>query len=58
MVAPPVVGGWTAATAGPVVRGDPRRQTMAIAEFESLVRLIVAGRALPSRMPLVERPIK
>jgi hypothetical protein len=57
-VAPPVVGGWTAATAGPVVRGDARRQTMAVTEFESLVRLVAAGRALPSRMPFVQRPVK
>jgi len=57
VVAPPAVAGWTAST-GRVVRGDTRRQTVPVQEFESMVRLIAAGRALPPRMPLVERPIK
>jgi hypothetical protein len=29
-----------------------------VTEFESLVRLVAAGRALPSRMPFVQRPVK
>jgi hypothetical protein len=58
VVAPPVLGGWTASLSGSVVRGDTRRQTVAVQEFESMVRLIVAGRALPARMPLAERPVK
>jgi len=57
VVAPPAVAGWTASV-GPVVRGDTRRQTVSVQEFESMVRLIAAGRAIPSRMPLVERPVK
>jgi len=57
VVAPPAVAGWTA-SAGPVVRGDTRRQTISVQEFESMVRLIATGRAVPSRMPLVERPVK
>ncbi len=58
VVTPPVVGGWTASVNGRVVRGDSRRQTMALQEFESMVKLIASGRALPSRLPLVERPVK
>ncbi len=45
MVAPPVLPGVTTNAAGPVVRGDPRRRGMPVSEFESLVRLVVAGRA-------------
>ena len=44
VVAPPLVAGQTAA-AGPVVRGDPARRSMAVPEFESLVRLVMAGQA-------------
>lgn len=58
MVAPPVVGGWNASANGPIVRGDARRQSMAVQEFDSLVRLIAAGRAVPSRLPPAERPVK
>ena len=41
MVHPPVVPGITASV-GRVVRGDSRRQTMTVTEFESLVRLVAA----------------
>jgi hypothetical protein len=43
VVDPPLVVGRTA-SAGRVVRGDVRRQPMAVQEFESLVRLVMAGR--------------
>ncbi|HUF47547.1 MAG TPA: hypothetical protein VMM93_06985 [Vicinamibacterales bacterium] len=57
-VEPPVVAGWSTATTGPVVRGDVRRQSVAIPEFESLVRLVVAGRSLPSRVQPIDRRIR
>jgi hypothetical protein len=37
----PIVNGRTAA-AGPIVRGDGRRKPVAVAEFEGLVRLVIA----------------
>jgi hypothetical protein len=40
----PLLAGVTA-SAGPVVRGDTRRRPMPVSEFESLVRLVIAGRA-------------
>jgi len=43
IVETPVVGGRTTAASGPVVRGDLRRKPMAVQEFDSFVRLIVAG---------------
>lgn len=52
VVAPPLVIGVTA-SAGPVVRGDTRRRSMAVSEFESLVRLVMAGRV--SSGPAVRR---
>jgi hypothetical protein len=45
VVQPPIVGGRTAAAAGPTVRGDVRRKLMPVSEFESLVRLSMAQRA-------------
>lgn len=43
VVNPPLVVGRTA-SAGAVLRGDPRRRSMTVQEFESLVRLVMAGR--------------
>lgn len=40
VVAPPVVPGLTAAASGPVVRGDARRTTLPLSEFESIVALV------------------
>jgi hypothetical protein len=48
LVAPPLVVGETAAV-GRVVRGDPRRQSFPVSEFESLVRLVMLRPAAPSR---------
>ena len=45
MVEAPVVAGRTSASSGQVVRGDARRKPMAVQEFDSLVRLVVAGQA-------------
>ena len=45
VVAPPLVAPETA-SAGHVVRGDARRKLMPLAEFESLVRLVMAGQGL------------
>jgi len=50
VVQPPLVGGRTASASGAAVRGDPRRRLMPVAEFESLVRLVLAsppGQAVP-----------
>ena len=50
VVPPPLVGGRTAPVRGPAVRGDERRRSMPVAEFESLVRLVMltpAGQAVP-----------
>ena len=44
-VRPPVVAGVTTNASGPVARGDARRKSMPLPEFESLVRLVVAGSA-------------
>jgi hypothetical protein len=49
LVAPPVAPGITAAATGVVTRGDTRRGRLPLSEFESIVRLIVRGAALPSR---------
>jgi len=49
VVQPPIVAGRNAAATGPIVRGDRARKAMPVAEFESLVRLVVAtppGRAV------------
>jgi hypothetical protein len=46
VVAPPIVAGRTAAI-GPVVRGDVSRRFMAVPEFESLIRVVMAGQAAP-----------
>lgn len=43
MIEAPVIGGRTAAATGQIVRGDTRRKPMAVTEFDSLVRLVVAG---------------
>jgi hypothetical protein len=43
-VSPPLAAGLTAAL-GPVVHGDRARTLMTIPEFESLVRLVIAGQA-------------
>ncbi len=43
MIAAPVVAAQTAAATGQVVRGDARRRMMAVTEFESLVRLVLAS---------------
>ncbi len=45
LVTAPVIAGVTANATGPVVRGDTRRKPMPLPEFESIVRLIVAGAA-------------
>jgi len=50
VVPPPLVGGRTAPLTGSPVRGDPRRRLMPVAEFESLVRLVMLtppGQAVP-----------
>jgi hypothetical protein len=44
VVDPPVVAGKTAAV-GRVVRGDPRRQSMPVSEFESLIRAVAFSQA-------------
>jgi len=44
VVNPPLVSGVTASV-GPVVRGDTRRQPMRVDDFESLIRLVMAGQA-------------
>jgi hypothetical protein len=44
VVNPPLVSGLTA-DVGRVVRGDARRQPMGVGDFESLVRLVMAGQA-------------
>ena len=43
VVDPPIVSGRNAPTSGPVTRGDVRRKTMAVAEFESLVKLVMTA---------------
>lgn len=43
LVTPPVMPGVTTATTGPVVRGDTRRRTLPLSEFESLVSLVLRG---------------
>jgi len=45
MVEAPVLAGVTTNSSGPIVRGDARRKTLPVGEFESLVRLVAAGRA-------------
>jgi hypothetical protein len=50
MIAPPLVIGQTA-SAGPVVRGDVRRQSMAVQEFTSLVKLVMASPKAPASAP-------
>lgn len=60
MIAPPLVAGQTASV-GPVVRGDTRRQTMAVQEFESLVKLVLASPKAPASgtgRPIVPGPTK
>jgi len=44
VVNPPLVAGQTASV-GTVVRGDTRRKPMAVTEFESLVRLVMAAQS-------------
>ncbi len=44
-VASPVLAGVTTNATGAVVRGDVRRKALPLGEFESLVRLVVAGGA-------------
>ncbi|MDA1306917.1 MAG: hypothetical protein O2917_06615 [Acidobacteria bacterium] len=52
MVAPPVVAAVTTAAQGPVVRGDLRRRTLPLADFESIVTLVLRGaqRTTPLRV--------
>lgn len=50
LVEPPIVGGRTTNTTGAIVRGDKRRQSLSVSDFEALVRLAVAsppGSAVP-----------
>ncbi len=54
MVAPPVVAAVTTAAQGPVVRGDPRRRTLPLADFESIVTLVLRG--APRTTPLRVTP--
>lgn len=49
-IAPPVVAGQTASGRGAVTRGDPRRKTMSVPEFESLVRLVMSARGAAPRI--------
>ena len=42
LVEPPVLGGKTTAASGPVVRGEQRRTSVSVAEFETLVRQTMA----------------
>lgn len=44
-IAAPVLSGVTTNATGAVVRGDARRKALPVSEFESLVRLVVAGGA-------------
>lgn len=44
MVEPPVMAGRTTAASGAIVRGDRRRQSLTVADFEAVVRLAVASR--------------
>ena len=44
VVEPPLAAGQTTA-AGRVVRGDPQRRLMAVPEFESLVRVVIASQS-------------
>lgn len=53
VVQPPLVPGRTTATTGEVVRGDSRRRLMPVAEFESLVRLVIAS---PARQAVPRGP--
>jgi hypothetical protein len=48
VINPPLVLGQTA-DVGPVVRGDVRRRPMAVPEFESLVRVVMAGPSTAAR---------
>jgi len=43
MVVPPVMPGVTTAVTGPVVRGDSRRRSLPLSEFESIVALVLKG---------------
>jgi hypothetical protein len=43
VVQPPIMAGRTTDTSGAIVRGDRRRQSLSVTEFESLVRLAVAS---------------
>jgi hypothetical protein len=43
VVGAPVLPGVTTNATGPVVRGDARRKALPVSEFDSLVRLVVAG---------------
>jgi hypothetical protein len=42
VIAPPLVAGSTTSRTGPAVRGDTRRRSMPIGDFEALVRLVIA----------------
>jgi hypothetical protein len=42
VVEPPVVAGMNAPVSGTVTRGDTRRKALPVAEFESLVKLVMA----------------
>jgi hypothetical protein len=54
VVNPPLLAGTTASL-GRVLRGDIRRTTLPVQEFESIVRLVVAGAALPPAPPAPPR---
>jgi len=44
LVEPPIVAGRTTSASGAIVRGDRRRQSLSVTDFESIVRLSVASR--------------
>jgi hypothetical protein len=50
IVNPPLLAGATAPV-GRVLRGDIRRTALPVQEFESIVRLVVAGATLPTTPP-------
>lgn len=49
LVAPVILGGFTASV-GPVIRGDDRRRTLSIEEFEALVALAMASPPLTAEV--------
>jgi hypothetical protein len=57
-VRPPVVANRTASTTGPVVRGDERRRSLTIAEFDALVRATAVTPGTPIRSGTPTQPIR